>query len=170
MTSLVLRTHSDTAEFKAVEAVAQTLLSHLQTPAAERAIREADRPGASSALVQATFQAFAEGLGFVNESTNLFKNYRKQLRPDYFLPVGNTGILLEVERGKTTINNMDMLDFWKCHLCEHANYLFLMVPMRLQQHDGMRPRNEYAYVVERLRPFFEDRNATNVRAVFVFGC
>ena len=24
---------------------------------------------------------------------------------------------MEVERGKTTTNNKDFLDFWKCHLC-----------------------------------------------------
>ena len=47
--------------------------------------------------------------------------------------VGSSGILLEVERGKTTINNMDFLDFWKCHLCEHAHYLFLLVPQELRQ-------------------------------------
>jgi len=31
--------------------------------------------------------------------------------------------LLEVERGKTTINNMQLLDFWKCHrmTCELSN-------------------------------------------------
>jgi len=42
------------------------------------------------------------------------------LRPDYFLKLDDTGILLEVERGKTTINNMDLLDFWKCHLCRNT--------------------------------------------------
>ena len=25
---------------------------------------------------------------------------------------------MEVEREKTTINNMDLLDVWKCHICE----------------------------------------------------
>lgn len=91
------------------------------------------------------------------------------LRPDYFRAVGDTGILLEVERGKTTINNMDLLDFWKCHLCEHANYLFLVVPMELRQNPAMPPRREYATVVKRLSSFFVPRNYTNVRGLFVFG-
>jgi hypothetical protein len=89
--------------------------------------------------------------------------------PDYYLPIGDTGILLEVERGKTTINNMDLLDFWKCHLCEHANYLFLMVPQELRQNATMSPRREYAFVVKRLASFFVPGNYTNVHGLFVFG-
>ena len=30
---------------------------------------------------------------------------------------------------------MDLLDFWKCHLCHHADYLFLMVPQALKHND-----------------------------------
>ena len=41
---------------------------------------------------------------------------------------------MEVERGKTVLNNMDLLDVWKCHICESANYLFLIVPQ--MRHDG----------------------------------
>ena len=71
----------------------------------------------------------ATRLGFRDESKGLFETYQSSaLRPDYFRPIGSTGVILEVERGKTTINNMDLLDFWKCHICEHASYLFLMAP------------------------------------------
>lgn len=92
------------------------------------------------------------------------------MRPDYYRPLAsNSGILLEVERGKTTINNMDFLDFWKCHLCEHAHYLFLVVPIELRQNDSMSPRREFAAVVRRLSHFFRPRNYTNVRGLFVFG-
>ena len=109
-------------------------------------------------------------LGFVSESKGLFAPYETSaLRPDYFRPLDDTGILLEVERGKTTINNMDLLDFWKCHLCEHANYLFLMVPTELRQNPSMPPRREYVTVVKRLSSFFVPRNYTNVRGLFVFG-
>ena len=59
------------------------------------------------------------------------------------MPLADTGIILEVERGKTTINNMDLLDFWKCHICAHADYLFLMVPRELRQNPTMSPRREY---------------------------
>ena len=80
-----------------------------------------------------------------------------------------SGILLEVERGKTTTNNMDLLDFWKCHLCKQADYLFLMVPQALKHNDAMTPKKEYASVVKRLKTFFAPGNATNVRAVHIFG-
>ena len=64
---------------------------------------------------------------------------------------------------------MDLLDFWKCHLCEHANYLFLMVPQELRQNPTMSPRKEYAFVVKRLASFFVPGNYTNVHGLFVFG-
>src|SRR5438132_12705468 len=88
--------------------------------------------------------------------------------PNYFCAVGDTGILLEVERGKTTTNNMDFLDFWKCHVCPRANYLFLLVPQQLRHNDSMRPKREFAAVERRLSSFFHVRNATNVRACFVY--
>ena len=78
-------------------------------------------------------------LGFRDERRGLFSAYESALRPDYFREVGGTGVILEVERGKTTINNMDLLDFWKCHICEHADYLFSMVPLELRQNPDMSP-------------------------------
>lgn len=116
------------------------------------------------------FREFAHTLGFVDESRGLFHEYESSaLRPDYFLRLKDTGILLEVERGKTTINNMDLLDFWKCHLCTHAHYLFLVVPRALRQNPTMSPRNEFASVAKRLSSFFHPRNRTNVRGLFLFG-
>ena len=76
---------------------------------------------------------------------------------------------LEVERGKTTINNMDLLDFWKCHLCRHAHYLFLLVPLALKQNPTMSPRNEFAAVGRRLERFLSEGNHTNVRGLCLFG-
>ena len=64
---------------------------------------------------------------------------------------------------------MDLLDFWKCHLCEYANYLFLMVPQELRQNATMSPRREYNAVVKRMASFFVPRNYTNVRGLCVFG-
>jgi hypothetical protein len=64
---------------------------------------------------------------------------------------------------------MDLLDFWKCHLCDQADYLFLMVPKELHQNETMAPRREYGFVVKRLQSFFVPPNYTNVRGVFVFG-
>jgi len=170
MRAFVQQDVADGAEWAAAHGVAEKLLAHLNEPEALEQLAVANMPGQSSALVQATFAEFARDLGFVDESKGLFDSYENRaLRPDYYLPVGATGILLEVERGKTTINNMDLLDFWKCHLCEHANYLFLMVPQELRQNATMSPRREFNTVVKRMASFFVPRNYTNVRGLCVFG-
>jgi hypothetical protein len=156
-------------EHGAVKAISDQLLGHLNTEAALELMLAANLPGVSSAQVQATFLAYATELGFTSEARGLFLEYENRLRPDYFRRVGGSGILLEVERGKTTTNNMDLLDFWKCHLCRHADYLFLMVPQALRHNDLMTPKREYASVVKRLETFFRPGNLTNVRAVHIFG-
>src|SRR5690348_4492686 len=99
----------------------------------------ANMPGRSSSEIQSIFSPLAKRIGFVDESKGLFANYANPaVRPDFYLPLKGSGILMEVERGKTTINNMDFLDFWKCHLCEHANYLLLAVPQILMQNTTSR--------------------------------
>lgn len=119
-----------TKEFSTVTSIAEKILSALNNPTTFEQICLANIPKASSGSVQNCILAVAQELGFQDEAKGLFSTYEnKLLRPDYYLKLGpSTGILLEVERGKTTINNMDLLDFWKCHICNHANYLFLMVP------------------------------------------
>ncbi len=161
--------HRDTAEYAAVRAVAQRLLEHLNNAEIQALIAAANQPKAPSRGIQLAFQPFAAELGFRDESRGLFAAYESAVRPDYYLPLGDTGVLLEVERGKTVRNNMDYLDFWKCHVCEKAHYLFLLVPKGLQHNLDMRPVNEYAAVCRRLRTFFVPRNYTNVRGLFVFG-
>lgn len=161
---------ADSNEYKTVEGISDRLLAHLDEPESQRLLAAANAPGQSSALVQASFEVFAADLGFTSEAKGLFGNYdNKAVRPDYFLPLGASGILMEVERGKTTINNMDFLDFWKCHLCEHAHYLFLMVPQELRQNTSMSPRREYNAVLKRMGSFFTAGNYTNVRGLHVFG-
>lgn len=158
-----------TAEYRHVSDVAERLLEHLNSPEIQALIATADRPGEPSHGIQIAFQPFAAELGFRDESKGLFAAYESAVRPDYYLPLGDSGILLEVERGKTVRNNMDYLDFWKCHICEHAHYLFLLVPRSLRHNPEMRPANEYAAVCRRLKTFFVPRNYTNVRGLFVFG-
>jgi hypothetical protein len=110
-------------------------------------------------------------LGFKNESKGLFESYpNSRLRPDYFLALGETGILLEVERGKTNQNNMDFLDFWKCHICHTAHYLFLCVPLELRQNEsGKIVGRPFQTVVEHMSTFFLPENYTNVRGVGIIG-
>jgi hypothetical protein len=129
----------------------------------------ANLPGMSSSQVQATFLSFATELGLASEAKGLFSDYENKVRPDYYRAVGDNGILLEDERGKTTTNNVDLLDFWKCHLCRHADYPFLMVPQALKHNESMRPKREYQAVAKRLDTFCKPGNATNVRAVHIFG-
>jgi hypothetical protein len=153
-----------------VDALASELRIHLESSETQELILGANVPGASSASIQSACLTFARAAGFVDESKGLFATYKTRgLRPDYFLPLGNTGVLLEVERGKTTINNMDLLDFWKCHLCEQANFLFLLVPRELRQNPSMRPRREFNTVRNRLETFFAPQNYTNVFGLWLFG-
>lgn len=169
-TTYVQRSFDDSPEYHQVCAISDRLLQHLNESEAQDLLVAANAPGQSSALVQASFGLFAAELGFTNEAKGLFAAYENRaIRPDYYLGLDGTGILMEVERGKTTINNMDFLDFWKCHLCEHANYLFLMVPQELRQNPTMSPRREYNTVAKRMASFFTPRNYTNVRGLHVFG-
>ena len=160
---------ADSSEWRTVDAVADRLLAELSRAETYRLIVDANRPGTSSAEVQAAFRGAATALGFHSEKSGLFAESIAGLRPDYYLQVGESGILLEVERGKTTTNNMDLLDFWKCHICVGAHYLFLLVPKALQHNDGMTPKKEFAAVGRRLAPFFKPGNYTNVRGLALFG-
>lgn len=156
-------------EWSLIEALAQQLLARLNAPATFERLSAANRPGSSSAGVQAACKAEAEAIGFVSERTGLFADSVAGLRPDYYLRVGDVGVILEVERGKTTTNNMDLLDFWKCHICPTANYLFLLVPQELRHNESMAPKREYESVKRRLQQFFEPGNYTNVRGLCLFG-
>jgi hypothetical protein len=168
-TIYVQKAFEDSSQHRDVTAISDRLLEHLNTVDALELMLAANLPGFSSAEVQATFLPFATDLGFTSEAKGLFLEYDNKLRPDYFRRVGDSGILLEVERGKTTTNNMDLLDFWKCHLCKQADYLFLLVPQALKHNPLMTPKREYAAVTKRLETFFRPGNTTNVRAVHIFG-
>ncbi len=158
------------SDWREVLRLADELVGHLNEPAVAALIQEANRPGRSSAAVQEVFLEEATRLGFRDERKGLFAAYQSSaLRPDYFRPIGSSGVILEVERGKTTINNMDLLDFWKCHICEHAAFLFLMVPRELRQNDTMSPRREFVAVAKRLESFFRPENYTNVFGLVLLG-
>ena len=134
-------------------------------------IEKANIPGAHSSLIQSIILKKAHELGFLDESTGLFKDYENsRLRPDYYLKLGNTGILIEVERGKTNQNNMDFLDIWKCHICKHAHYLFIFVPVELRQNtSGKIVGRPYEMVTKHLKTFFKPENYINVRGAVIVG-
>ena len=161
---------SGAAEWQEVLRLADSLVDYLQKPEIAASLHDANQPRQSSARVQAAFIEEARRLGFVDESRGLFGGYASSaLRPDYYRPVGKTGVILEVERGKTTINNMDLLDFWKCHICEHASYLLLMVPIELRQNLAKPPSRPFVTVARRLQSFFVPRNYTNVCGLVLLG-
>ena len=159
------------SEWLAVKDISMALHRYLTQDDVKAEICKSNQPGASSGDVQQRILSYANQLGFVDESKGLFANYKnRHLRPDYFLRLNDeTGILMEVERGKTNINNMDFLDFWKCHICTHAHYLFLLVPVELHQNPIRRPTKPYQTTVGHIESFFAPENYTNVRGAVIFG-
>ena len=157
-------------EWMSVIKLADSFESHMREKSVAARISKANQPGSSSSLIQAVLLEHATKLGFRNEAEGLFKSYKnKGLRPDYFLVLGDTGVILEIERGKTNQNNMDFLDFWKCHICKQAHYLFLMVPQELKQRTNGAVSKPFKATQSHLSAFFEPGNYTNVRGLVLFG-
>lgn len=155
--------------FSDVSSLAHDFLNFLNDPQILNEISKVHQIGAWSTQVQKAVLPGIEKLGFSSEKKGLFNNYEvTALRPDYYAKVRNSGVLLEVERGKTIANNMDILDFWKCHICDFADYLFLLVPQVRQATNG-KPTQPYKDVKRRLSTFFVEKNHVNVDAVFFFG-
>jgi len=85
----------------------------MESDAIYSAIQRVHRLGGKSQEIQAVLEADLEALGFNSERKGLFEDYVVSgLRPDFYRPVDDSGILVEVERGKTITNNMDLLDLW----------------------------------------------------------
>lgn len=83
-----------TAAYAEVSRISDLLHTHLNEPAAQAALAIANVPNASSGLVQETFVPYATELGFKSEAKGLFADYEnKFLRPDYYLPLGESGII-----------------------------------------------------------------------------
>ena len=153
-----------------VSALAKSLLEHLCTDDICAKIKLANVLHKPSHLVQECILDFVREQGFQSEKKGLFSNYSTaHLRPDYYLELSpGRGVILEVERGKSLPNNMDLLDLWKCHICDHAQYLFLLVPyVRLDKHG--KAMKIFDKVVDRLSPFFLERNYVNVDGLFIFA-
>jgi hypothetical protein len=154
-------------DFMEARGIADKLVEYLNQSEIQEKIKITHELNASSQLIQKIFEDKAREWGFASEKNGLFEDY--QLRPDYYMPLSEgTGILLEVERGKTLANNMDLLDVWKCHICKEANFLFLVVPQIRQKSNG-HGTTIYNTVLKRLQAFFKTENYVNVDAVFVFG-
>ena len=156
--------------YKEVNKTSDLLFHYINKPDIAKSINELNSPGNSSKKIQDTFIDFAENtLNFTSEKKGLFNDYLTPgIRPDYYKPIQNDGIIIEVERGKTLMNNMDLLDFWKCHICHKANHLFLLVPIILA-HNPNSSYPCYNNVIKRLSAFFEKDNYTNVHSLTIYG-
>ena len=160
----------ESTTFQKVNEIGDLLHKHLCQEDVYAKLTKANMPGNSSGSVQSVFLEFAESLGFSSEKKGLFKDYATSgLRPDYYLKIDNSGILIEVERGKTIMNNMDFLDLWKCHICKEADFLFLIVPSKLAHNNNKKSYDTFQKVVNRMSPFFQEDNYTNVQALYIFG-
>jgi len=160
----------DTTVFGEVKKIGDALFEYCNTPESIENFAIANLPRNSSSKVQDVFLGKAIDLGFQSEKKSLFQSIpTSNLRPDYYRQVRNSGIIIEVERGKTIMNNMDMLDMWKCHLCNTANHLFLFVPSELKHNSESKPYDCFRIVSNRMEPFFEINNYTNVHSLWIFG-
>ena len=156
---------SETREVRRLAGELQTALSAADI---DRALRAIPAIGGSSHEVDAAISGCLEAAGFSGQRRDLFAGYPVSgLRPDWYRPIGTSGILLEVERGKTVANNMDLLDLWKCHICVEARHLFLIVPRILTRTAGV--EQVFTRVVDRLQLFFRPGNEVNVLSAAVFG-
>ena len=152
---------------EAAEAVARNLLQAVSTVEMGAALGLIAPIGGTSHAVDAVLTPAALELGFTSQRRDLFREYPTRLRPDWYRPLEASGILLEIERGKTLTNNMDLLDLWKCHICREADHLFLVVPMVVQRGYGV--ENVYPRVVTRMSTFMTSENKVNVASIAVFG-
>ena len=168
----VQQNYQDSTEWKSVSSIADKIHEWCNEESIRLKIDKANRPKRHSKDVQDVLLPKLLELGFRSEAKGLFNDYKtSRLRPDYYRQVGTTGIIIEVERGQTTINNADLRDLWKCHICKHADYLFIFVPVALRHKKTDSPNNAYTRVNNRLESFFdpEGTNYTNVRGLVVFG-
>lgn len=162
---------ADDPELARVDALAQHLLGHLRAKAEE--IDVAHVHGASSGRIQEIVSLLLkEELEFREEVVlTPQEGLVTHARPDFFFRLApDRGVLAEVERGGTTLNNHDLKDIWKAHVSPDAQHLFLVVPNANWNGAGIARERPFPRVVSRLGAFFGDpRREVDVVSVHVFG-
>ena len=156
--------------YEGVLGTALDLKTMLEGELVSAAIESAHTFGASSHRIQEAITPSLVSLGFTSEKKGLFADIKVPgIRPDFYKAIANGGIIVEVERGKTIANNMDLLDVWKTHICPSANHLFLLVPQIRVTKTGSKQKI-YATVLNRVGTFFADTtNPVDVDSVHIFG-
>ena len=165
LTKHFIKENINSSDLDEVMDIANKLKLYLEKENIFNLLKSINVKNAGSIQIQNIFIDFAEDLGFESEKKGLFKDYKtRALRPDYFKKLSKGGILMEVERGKTITNNMDLLDLWMCHICKEANHLFLIVPLAVSH-----TPNIYNYVCNRINSLLKEKNYINVDSVIIFG-
>ena len=101
--------------YERVSKIAEELKAHMDTKSFRSKLELVHKVNGKSQDVQKLIADELVRLKFMPEKRGLFSECEvPSLRPDLYLQLGKSGILVEVERGKTTANNMDFLDVWKC--------------------------------------------------------
>ena len=156
-------------EFFLAQKIAKEIFGYMCTPEVFSKLTVTHQVNTKSHQIQDIILPKCAELGLASEKKGLFSNHATpQLRPDYYISLNSTGLIMEVERGKTTTNNMDLLDIWKCHICEKADYLLLVVPVIRQTNNGGRTKI-YEHVLKRVGSFFTEGNYVNVKGCFIIG-
>ena len=156
-------------EFFTAQGIAKQIYEYMCLPEVAAKLSSTHRVNAQSREIQEIILPKCNELGLSSEKKGLFSSYETaQLRPDYYIQLNHSGLIMEVERGKTTTNNMDLLDLWKCHICENADYLLLIVPVVRQTNHG-RATKVFDHVIKRVGAFFRKENYVNVKGCFVIG-
>lgn len=161
----------DERELESVDSLAVRLLDYLWTE--RQLIQGVHIHGASSGAVQKLVaRLLRDELGFKQERVIPPEiGFSTLARPDFIYALGpGRGILAEVERGGTTLNNHDLKDMWKAHISPNAQHLFLIVPHANWDAEGRVRERPFIRVKRRMSSFFGDpRREVDVVSAHVFG-
>jgi hypothetical protein len=162
---------TEAVELSRVDALAEQLKAHLTARTADIDIVHVH--GAQSRAVQDIVAAMLrEQLNFSEEVLlTPQEGFVTRARPDFVYSLGpGRGVIAEVERGGTTLNNHDLKDLWKTHIAADAQHLFLIVPNANWNEAGLVRERPFLRVLTRLRAFFGDpRREVDVISLNVFG-
>ena len=102
-----IKSKQNKTELIEVFIISKKLEKFLNEKNTAKKISELNVKSVVSQKIQAVIEEFAiPELGFSSEKENLFRKYEtNKLRPDLYKKIGKSGILLEVEKGKTVTNN-----------------------------------------------------------------
>ena len=160
---LVLPAFKENPEWEKVRAVGKGILKYISENQAS--FDDLNQPEKASHGIEKELEGLLSGFGFEHEPKKGYADIA--LRPDYINQKLRT--IVEIERGKTIQNNMDMLDFWKTHIHPVCRFLVLIVPKTLRHSLGGNPEFPFEKVKKRLGKMFDQNTGTNVWGLVLIG-